>query len=261
MSMGVGDQHASTIENGSEILYGELASWWPLLSPPWEYEGEAGVYRSMFELACGDAAKTMLELGSGGGNNAAFLNRRFDMTLVDLSPAMLEVSRELNPECEHVQGDMRTIRLDRLFDCVFIHDAIMYMSTEQELKQAMETAFVHCRPGGVALFVTDFVRETFKAGTDHGGYDDGTQGLRYMEWTWDPDPDDTSYLVDYAYLLRHEDGQVQVAHDRHLEGLFPRQTWLDLMTEVGFQARRMLIEPGSGLEPGECEIFLGRKPE
>ena len=35
------------------------------------------------------------------------------MTLVDLSEEMLAVSRELNPECEHLQGDMRTLRLGR----------------------------------------------------------------------------------------------------------------------------------------------------
>ena len=41
--------------------------------------------------------ETLLELGSGGGNNASFLKMRFDMTLVDLSPGMLEVSRAALP--------------------------------------------------------------------------------------------------------------------------------------------------------------------
>ncbi|MHC4615594.1 MAG: class I SAM-dependent methyltransferase, partial [Planctomycetota bacterium] len=57
----------------------------------------------------------VLELGSGGGNNASHLKKWFDMTLVDLSPHMLEVSRALNPECSHQQGDMRTVRLGTLF--------------------------------------------------------------------------------------------------------------------------------------------------
>lgn len=48
------------------------------------------------------------------------------MTLVDLSPEMLTTSCALNPECEHLPGDMRTVRLGRLFDAVFIHDAIIY---------------------------------------------------------------------------------------------------------------------------------------
>ena len=32
------------------------------------------------------------------------------------------MSRSINPECEHVQGDMRTLRLGREFDAVFVHD-------------------------------------------------------------------------------------------------------------------------------------------
>jgi hypothetical protein len=40
------------------------------------------------------------------------------MTLVDLSEEMLVVSRQLNPECQHHQGDMRTVRLGRTFDAV-----------------------------------------------------------------------------------------------------------------------------------------------
>jgi len=50
--------------------------------------------------------------------------------LVDKSPGMLEVSRALNPECEHVEGDMRTVRLGREFDLVFVHDAVAYMAKE-----------------------------------------------------------------------------------------------------------------------------------
>ena len=32
------------------------------------------------------------------------------------------------------------------------HDAVAYMKTEDDLRQAIETAYVHCQPGGAALF-------------------------------------------------------------------------------------------------------------
>ena len=81
------------------------------------------------------------------------------MTLVDLSPQMLAVSRALNPECEHREGDMRTVNLGRTFDAVFVHDAIMYMTSEADsLIAAMRNAYRHCRAGGVALFVPDYSR-------------------------------------------------------------------------------------------------------
>ncbi|MDP2919842.1 MAG: class I SAM-dependent methyltransferase, partial [Dehalococcoidia bacterium] len=87
------------------------------------------------------------------------------MTLVDRSPGMLAVSRGLNPECKHLQGDMRSVRLGRLFDTVFIQDAISYITTREDLRLVIETAYLHCQPGGTALFHPDFTRETFEPGT------------------------------------------------------------------------------------------------
>ena len=116
---------------------------------------------------------------------------------------------------------MRTVRLGRQFDAVFVHDAVCYMTTESDLRQAIDTAFAHCKPGGVALFCPDYTRENFEAGAEHGGEDDGTRGMRWLSWQWQRDPHDTTYFVDYAYLLRENDGSVHVEHDRHLEGCLP----------------------------------------
>jgi SAM-dependent methyltransferase len=203
---------------------------------------------------------TVLELGSGGGNNASFMKSHFTMTLVDPSPGMLANSRALNPDCEHVQGDMRTVRLGRQFDAVFVHDAVMYMTTEDDLKAAVETAFVHCRPGGAALFAPDYVRETFEPSTEHGGHDGDGRAMRYMAWCWDPDPSDTTYTVDYSYLLRDRDGSVRVEHDRHIEGLFPREQWLRIMRDAGFEPRVVPFNH-SELEPGRYQVIVARRPE
>ena len=125
-------------------LYTDLASWWPLLSPPdEEYAAEASSIIAMLRDALGQPPATILELGSGGGNTASYLKRHTAMTLVDLSSDMLAVSRKLNPDLEHVAGDMRTVRLGRTFDAVFIHDAIMYMITEDDLAAALATAHAH----------------------------------------------------------------------------------------------------------------------
>src|SRR4030095_9836008 len=176
-------------------LYTELAPWWPLLSPVPDYAEEAAFFLEVMRGAGLPPAPTLLELGSGGGNNAFHLKPHFDdIMLTDLSPQMLEISRLLNPECEHAQGDMRTLRLDRTFDVVFVHDAIYYIFTFHDLRQAIETAAVHCKPKGMALFVPDYVRETFKPSTDHGGSDSDGRSLRYLEWTYDPDEDESTYI-------------------------------------------------------------------
>ncbi len=239
-------------------MYDEFAEWWPLLSRPDDYAEEAKFYGDTLRAFGDKPARTLLELGSGGGNNASFLKRRFEMTLVEPAAGMRRVSRALNPEAEHLAGDMRGVRLDRQFDRVFVHDAICYMTTLADLRRAMETAFIHCRVGGAALFAPDYVAETYRPGADQGGHDGEDQALRYLEWRWDPDPDDCTYLVDYAYLLRSSDGSVRAEHDRHEEGLFPRAEWLRLMTEVGFSPSVVPFDH-SELESGSYELFVGVK--
>jgi trans-aconitate methyltransferase len=165
---------------------------------------------------------------------------------------MLEVSRQLNPDCEHLQGDMRTLRLERIFDAVFVHDAISYMATLDDLKQAIETAFVHCKPGGMALFVPDEVSETFEPSTDHGGSDGDGRSIRYLEWTYDPDETDTTIVTDYVFLLRDGEQPVRVEHDQHITGLFSREQWLSILNDTGFRASCVI-------DPFDRHVFVARK--
>ena len=241
----------------TQRLYADIASWWPLISAPEEYIGEASFAASLLRTA-NPPARTVLELGSGGGNNAFHLKSEFEMTLVDLSADMLAISRQLNPECEHIQADMRTLRLGRIFDSIFVHDAIDYMTSEDDLRQAVDTAYQHCRVGGVAVFVPDDIAENFEPATEHGGQDapDG-RGARYLEWSTDPDPSDTRTSTDFAFLLRTPDGSVTVVHDRHELGLFPRALWLKVLTDAGFRARSVAEVTNDDRLPRE--LFVGTR--
>lgn len=235
-------------------MYHELAAWWPLISPLEDYAEEAAFFWQTLASAGLPGSPSLLELGCGGGSNAFYLKKNFArVTLSDMSPQMLAVSRSRNPECEHVEGDMRTLRLGREFNAVFIHDAIDHMITAGDLQQAMQTAFVHCKAGGLALLVPDHLRETFAPSTSHDGYDGEGRAIRYLEWTYDPDEADTFYYTDFAYLLRDGDRPVQIVYDQHICGLFPRAEWLRLLSETGFTPE--IIRDSYGRD-----LFLARKP-
>lgn len=245
-------------DDAATRFYGDLAEWWPLISPPEDYEEEATGAAALLDGAS-IPVRSVLELGSGGGHNAFHLKARFALTLVDLSEDMLRVSRRLNPDCEHHQGDMRSVRLGRTFDAVFVHDAVDYMTSEDDLRKAMATAFAHCRPGGLAVFIPDHIAETFEAGTDHGGQDatDG-RGVRYLEWSWDPDPSDTTVLTEYAFLLREPGGRVQAVHETHRTGLFARAVWLRLLGEAGFSPEALTEETAE--DRTARELFIAHRP-
>jgi SAM-dependent methyltransferase len=236
-------------------LYNELGAWWPLLSPPEDYLEEADFFHRTLVAAGLPPDPTLLELGCGGGSVAVHLKSHFArVTLTDLSPRMLAVSQTLNPDCEYLVGDMRTLRLGRAFDVVFVHDAIDYMATRADLRLALETCYLHCRPGGLGLLVPDHVRETFRPATEHGGSDgDDGRALRYLEWAYDPDDTDTTYTVEYVYLLREGDLPARVEHERHICGLFTRDEWVRLLREVGF--RPEVIQ-----DPYERDVFVAHRP-
>jgi hypothetical protein len=108
------------------------------------------------------------------------------------------------------------------------------------------------------LFCPDFTKETFTPGTSHGGVDGDGRAIRYLEWTWDPDPGDDRYYVDFAYLLREGETALQVVGDRHVLGLFSRAMWEKVIRGAGFE---FFAEPflHSSFPDGSHEIFIGRK--
>jgi hypothetical protein len=231
----------------SQLLYSdsELVDWYHLVDPPGDHADEVATFLAAFTRALGAPPATLLELGSGAGHAAVHFKRDVQCTLTDLSAPMLARSRVLNPECEHVLADMRELRLDRLFDAVLVHDAIMYMTTEADLVAAVKTAFLHTRPGGAAIFSPDCFRETFVEATETEGEHDETRALHYLCWDWDPDPTDTSYVSEYVFLLR-ENGAVRAIHDHHRQGLFPRAAWYRILREAGYSVEPIPRPLGDG---------------
>lgn len=233
-------------------LYDNLAWLWPLLSPPGDYASEAAGVHKLICDRLGKPAKTrdgehdvttektLLELGCGGGHMLVHLQQWYDVTGSDLSAPMLELSSALNPLVTHYQADMRTLRLDETFDVVLIHDALGYMTTLDDLTEAITTAHVHLKPGGVLLLLPDELAETFsdqQSATDsitspdgkeitlvsHAGYDPGQTGQ-----------DQSSYELTMLFLIR-EEGNLRIEEDRHHCGLFSQKTWRDVLNQAQFQ--------------------------
>jgi trans-aconitate methyltransferase len=237
-------------------IYDDLTPWYRLIDPPADHLEEATVYTRALTGAVTGRAESLLELGAGAGHNALFMKRQFRCTLTDISPKMQALSRELNPDCEHLPGDMRSLRLGRQFDTVFVHDAVCYMTSLADLAQVAATAYIHTRPGGAALFAPDYVRERFAETSTLLTADDGARSLRGVEWAWDPDPEDSRYLVDYALLLR--DGhEVTAVHDRHVEGLFSIAEWTSVLERAGYKVS--LIERPLDEDGQTDRVFLCRK--
>lgn len=246
-------------------LYSWCADWWPLLPTPEEYAEEADFYRrtimgeSAASGASAELSRTLLELGSGGGNNASHLKRHFAMTLADLLPHILDVSQALNPEGEHVAGEMRAVRLDRRFHAVFIHDPIHFMATLEDLEAAIATAWAYCNPDGVALFMPDHTLVSYKPSTSHGGHDGADRALRYLKWDVELDDASDSFRTMTFYVMRAADSDVEIAKDEWVFRLFSEQTRKDTFAAAGFDVKTAEYELDDP-EMTTLHAFIGAQP-
>ncbi|MGF1616030.1 MAG: class I SAM-dependent methyltransferase [Gammaproteobacteria bacterium] len=113
----------------SWIAYNELAWTEDLLADPADYEDDVAGYVDLIKRNSSHAPCTLLHLGCGAGGHETFFKQYFAVTGVDISRGMLDKARLRHPDVEYIEGDMRTVRLGRVFDVVVIPDSIDYMSS------------------------------------------------------------------------------------------------------------------------------------
>ena len=235
-------------------IYGELAPWFHLLTHPSDYAEEAAYYTQVIDA---------VERRAGAHAPRARLRRRQqrvtpegalrlhahrslagdaraepdDQPGVRARPgrhahasARSHVRRRFRPRRDHVHDDRgRPPRRDRDGRCP-------------------------CCAGRRRLLVPDTTREIFAPGIDHGGHDgDDGRALRYLEWTYDPDPDATTFEVDFAVILREPDESCpRRARPPHVRALPTRRP--------GCACSRGRARPRRGRRrapvPGGAEVFV-----
>ena len=241
-------------------LYDDLAWTWPIISPPEDYIEESKKFRDLIIKHSKIEVKTLLDLGCGGGHNDFTLKRYFEITGVDVSSQMLEGAKKLNPEVTYLSGDMRSVRLGKTFDAVTIFDSISYMLTVEELRAAFQTAYVHLNPGGV--FLTYMEEETPERFTQNkttvSTHTKGGVEITLIENQYDPDPRDTTFEATFIFLIRRG-GDLAIEADRHLLGIFPVATWIDLAKKVSFEVTLANLKLDDPNYP-EVPILIGTKP-
>lgn len=245
-------------------LYSELAHLWPLLSPPGDYLAEAAVLRTILDQFAikGNERLRLLEFGAGGGHTLHHLGDQYAITAVDLSEQMITNCRRLNPGIRCVVGDMRALQLDQVFDAVFVHDAIDYMTSEHDLRLALTNAARHLRAGGLVVIAPTYVADDFEDGETSGDTVAGDDcDVTYISYVHDPDPTDSSFEMVLVYLVRvHATRAVRVIEDRHTCGLFARAQWLELLAASGFESWTWdAPEDVDGFDAPTWPVFLGRK--
>lgn len=244
------------------ISYNELAWTEDYLADPSDYEDEVSAYIHLINGTATEPVETMLHLGCGAGGHDRYYKKHFTITGVDISVGMLDKAKVANPEIEYIEGDMRTIRLDRQFDCVIIPDSIDYMVSLDDLKQAIQTSAIHLKPGGVLLIVGK-TEETFQSNNfAYTGEKDDTQ-VTLFENNFINHYKPNTYEIIMVYLIRQK-GKLSKYIEESVAGLFSQATWDEVLKNAGFIMEKRILDGiydkyllGEGEYP--LTIFIGRK--
>jgi SAM-dependent methyltransferase len=137
-------------------VFGNYSRYYDLLYRDKDYGAEADYIHSLIGKHR-PGARTLLDLGCGTGRHANLLAERgYDVVGVDRSPAMLAEARARATKggrSEFVEGDLRTVRLERQFDVVVsLFHVMSYQTTNADLLAGLATLRAHLAPGGLFIF-------------------------------------------------------------------------------------------------------------
>lgn len=244
------------------MAYNELAWTEDWFVGPSDYEEEVGFYISLIRQYAAKPPQTLLHLGSGAGGMDWVFKRGFAVTGVDVSPEMLDRARSAHPDIEYIEADIRSLRLNRLFDAVAIPDCIDYMTSLDDLRRALKTAAGHLKSGGV-LLVVGKTSETFQ--NNNFVYTGKKNGIHITLFEnnhiHEIKPD--GYEATLVYLIRRH-GELTTHIDRHELGLFSQEKWEHVFFDCDLELHqhridgvydRYLLENGAY----PLQVFIGKK--
>jgi SAM-dependent methyltransferase len=236
----------------SQRLYGALAGWWPLLSPPEDRADDAAALQALIP-----GARSLLEPGCGSGALVSHLPQDWDVVLVDRSPEMLTLSRANNPGRVHIEANLRTMSLGLTFDAVLLHDVVMYLAEDGALDDALRVAAAHLKPGGRLVIVPDVLEDSFEETvvTGTGSHEDG-RACVLTEWHHDPTPGDGQSEVELSLLYRRPGETVQAVHERHTLLLISAERLWERIQAAGL--RPVSVDPMAAIALGRP--FVAEKP-
>lgn len=216
-------------------LYHDLAWLWPLWGSVEEYKQESDQALELIRKHARIEVHDILDVTCGGGKNVYNFKQHLKVHGLDLSAAMLENARKLNPECSFYQADMRDFDLKRQFDSIYINDGIAYITNPSDLKRVFKCARKHLRAGGAMICYAEFLKEYFVQNkTQTSTSKHGTMEITFIENNYDPDPTDDIFDATMVYLIR-DSGTLRIEHDHHQCGIFTLDVWQNTLKDAGFK--------------------------
>ena len=154
-------------------MFKETARYYDRIYAFKNYVAEASKVAGIVEVELRSGGRRLLDVACGSGLHLEHLKVQFDAEGLDLSPELLAISRERNPELTHHVADMRSFKLEARFDvitCLF--SSIGYMTTLEDLHSAIARMADHLVSGGLLIVEPWLTPDAWKPNTVHALYID-----------------------------------------------------------------------------------------
>ncbi|MDE2998001.1 MAG: class I SAM-dependent methyltransferase [Gemmatimonadota bacterium] len=237
----------------TEKMWAELAPFYDVMYQWKDYRAESERIHQLIRTHLRSTGNALLDVACGTGGHAGFLREHFDVTGVDLNREMLKVARRKIAGVRFLSGDMTSFNLNRRFDAVIcLFSSIAYARTYRNLKRAIACFERHLKPGGILIIEPFFTKETFVAGSIHGGTLEG-EGVKISRHNVSRRRGNLAVL-DFHFLLSTKKG-VRYFRDTHELALFDRERLLDTLAHAGLRPRY----DENGLMP-DRGLYVSLKP-
>lgn len=154
-------------------MYARMAQFYDRIYAFKDYKDESTKIVRWISQFKRSAGMRLLDVACGTGCHLQFLAETFAAEGLDQSQELLKFARQRNPQLTFHCADMRTFRLPATYDAITcLFSSIGYMTTIEDLEQAIATMAEHLSLGGILMVEPWLTPEAWKPGSVHGMYID-----------------------------------------------------------------------------------------
>ncbi len=184
----------------------------------------------------GLSGRRLLDVGCGTGKSfLPMLERGWEVTACDISPSMLDLARAKAGDAVRLSvADMRELPVFGEFDLVWaLDDAVNYLLSGEELKEALSGMRANLAPGGLLMFDVNTLEayRTFFAEEQRV-----ERGGRVLVWRGQNSTDTPPGSIGEARLeLERSDDGTTIETHVHRQRHFPEAEVLELIEATGLE--------------------------
>jgi SAM-dependent methyltransferase len=250
------------LEDPARAAYDSLAPFYERYTHDYEYDRWLSAIEAVL-LEHGLRGRRLLDVACGTGKSfMPMLERGYEVTACDISPAMVERARELvvGSDANVLVADMRELPVLGRFDLVTsLDDALNYLLTDDELRMAFEGVARNLRPGG--LFAFDL--NTLRCYRQYFARDIAVEVEgAFFCFRGEGDPDSVeprASICSVIEVFTTDDGECwQRSSSRHVQRHHPPELVEQLLWETGFELvdRRGQVTGGRLLPAGDEDLHM-----